>query len=173
MQEALLHAVVGADLLQNIPGELAIELVSNGAHGNGDNADDSGDGNEEGPAQQPHVPILLVGLESAPFQQPVDRLVDLVNLQDGVDEDGQVGDAEANDLNRVLEPQGVPCQQQDVEETEDEEGQECRYRAVLRFEAVADVSVALVLETELEPPKYVSVVSCQHPDGLSRSRTWP
>ena len=48
MQEALLHAVVGANLLQNIPGKLAVELVGDGAHGNGGDADNGGDGDEEG-----------------------------------------------------------------------------------------------------------------------------
>lgn len=67
MQEAFLHAVVGANLLQNIPGKLAVELVSNGAHDNGDHADDGGDGNEEGLAQQPHVAVLLVGLQGVPL----------------------------------------------------------------------------------------------------------
>jgi hypothetical protein len=108
VQEALLHAVVGADLFQNIPGELAVELVGEGAHGNGDDAHDGGDGNEERLAQRPHIPVLLVWLQQAVAQQGSDGLVDLVNLEDGVDEDGQVGDAEADDLNGVLEAQGVP-----------------------------------------------------------------
>lgn len=98
-------------------------------------------------------------------------MVDLINLQDGVDEDGQVGHAEADDLNGVLEAERVPCQQQDVEKAEDEEGQECGYRAVLRLEAVAEVLVTLVHETKLEPPKHVSAATCQHRDGCLVNET--
>ncbi len=167
VQEPLLHAVVGADLLQDVPGKLSVQLIRNGAHDNGDHADDGGHGNEEGFDQQPHVLVLVVRLQSAGVHELVDRAVNLINLEGGVDEDGQVGHAQADDLNRVLEAQGVPCQEQDVEEAEDEEGQEGRYRAVLRLGAVGEALFALEHETELEPREHVSAaLSRQH-------RGWP
>jgi len=170
VQEALLHAVVGADLLQNVPGKLPVQLVGKRAHDDGDDADDGRDGNEEGLAQRPHVPVLLVGLDGSLFQQAGDRIVNLVDLENGVDENGQVGHAQADDLNRVLEPQSVPCQEQDVEEAEDKQRQERRDGAVLRLEAVGDVRVVLVHETELEPPKHVSALSMSalSSSGLAR-----
>lgn len=108
VEEALLHAVVGADLLQNVPGKLAVQLIGDEAHGDGDDANDGGNRNEERPTQLPDVLVLPVRLERAGPQKAVDRVVDLVDLQDRVDEQCQVGHAQADDLNCVLEPQGVP-----------------------------------------------------------------
>ena len=172
VQEALLHAIVGADLLQDIPGELPVELVGDGTHADGDHADDGGDGDEEGLAQLPHIPVLVILLQGTRGHQVIDRVVDLIDLEDGVDENGQVSHAEADDLNGILESQGVPGQDQDVEETEDEKGEEGRNRAILRLEFVGEAGLLLVLETELEPPEDVSALSCvstETMDGLYRT----
>ncbi len=88
MQEALLHAVVGTNLLEDIPGELAVQLVGDAAHENGDDANDCGDGDQEGLAEQPHVLIIIVVLQGAVLQQILDGAVDLVDLEDGVNENG-------------------------------------------------------------------------------------
>jgi hypothetical protein len=95
----------------------------------------------------------------------LDRLANLIDLEDGVDKDSQVGHAEADNLNGVLEPQGIPCQEQNVEEAENEEGQKRRNRAVLRLELVVELRVVLILKTELEPPKRISTLSGQRRNG--------
>lgn len=48
------------------------------------------------------------GPESVGREQDVDCARDLINLDDGVDQEGQVGNANANDLNGVFHAQSVP-----------------------------------------------------------------
>lgn len=50
MQEAVLHAVVGADLLEDIPGKDLVQLVGDEGDDDGAEAEDDGNGNEVGPA---------------------------------------------------------------------------------------------------------------------------
>lgn len=120
MQESLLHAIVCTNLLQDIPGELAIELIGKVSNRNRGDADDDRDRDEERSGQFPEVvPIRYFG-KSVAFPQLVNGRVNLVNLNERVDEERQVGDAESNDLDRVLPPQRVPGEDQDIEETENE-----------------------------------------------------
>lgn len=73
----------------------------------------------------------MATLEAVVVAQVSDRFFDLVDLDRRVDQQGQVGDANTNDLNGILEAEGVPNEQQLVKETEDEERQEGRNGLVL------------------------------------------
>lgn len=157
VEEPLLHAVVGANLLENVPGELAIELVGKVRNGNRDDANDHGGGNEEGACRLPDCAVGRVRPKGAAIYQLLDGVVDLVDLEERVDKENEVRDAETDDLNRVLPPQGIPRQGEDVEEAKDEEGQESRDRAVSRFHVFWDrVAVAELLEVGLEDGENVA-----------------
>lgn len=50
----------------------------------------------------------MATLQAVVLAQVGDCFFDLVNLNCGVDQQSQVGDANANDLNGVLQAEGVP-----------------------------------------------------------------
>lgn len=82
--------------------------------------------------------------------------MDLIDLDGSVHHHGQIGNANTNDLNSVLHPQGVPNQYEHVQEAKDEEREEGRDRtegcALDRF--VADL---VTFDTILKPCKYISI----------------
>lgn len=131
VQEPLLHPVVGADVLQDIPRKLLVELPRDEAHAARDSSDNAGNRNQEPAYIVPHRLRRLRLLEPVVPLQDVDGLPDLVDLDGCVDEHGDVGNRHADDLNRVLHAQGVPHHHHLVQEAEDEERQEGRDRLVL------------------------------------------
>ncbi len=133
-EEPLLHAVVGTDLLEDVPGKLAVELPGHEARGDGSHSDDDRNGDEEGPDGTPDVLRDRVGLERVVVPQIAHGATNLVNLKRRVDQQGEVGQADSDDLDGVLHPQRVPGQDQQVQETEDEEGEEGRDCPNLRVE---------------------------------------
>jgi hypothetical protein len=157
VQEPLLHAVVGANLLEDVPGKLAVELVGTVRNGNRDHTNDHWGGDEERPCRVPDCAVGCIRPKGAAIYQFFDGVVDLVDLEERVHKQNEVRDAEADDLNRVLPPQGIPRQGQDVDEAEDEEGQESGDRAVSRFHICCQrVAGAELLKVGLEDGKYVS-----------------
>lgn len=74
----------------------------------------------------------------------VNGLIDLVHLHSRVDEHSQVVQAYSNDLNRVLEPERIPCKDKLVDEPEDEEsqvrGNRLRWSRSLPFEVCLEFS---------------------------------
>lgn len=64
--------------------------------------------------------------------QIINRFLNLVNLNCRVNKQSQVGDADTDNLNGVLQAKGVPNEQQFVQETKNEERQESGNRFVLR-----------------------------------------
>jgi len=71
----------------------------------------------------------------------------LINLEHGVDQESEVGNAKADHLDCILQPQRVPRKKPDVEEAKDEEGQESRYRSVGGLELIfIDVGAKAGLE---------------------------
>lgn len=120
MKEALLHAIIGANVLENIPSKLLVELPGNVHHDNGGDSNDDGSGNK-------------VGLDIAPehgrcdalLQRTVDledskRHLNLLKLESRVNQESQIGDADADNLNRVLHAQRIQHEDQLVKETENE-----------------------------------------------------
>ena len=73
-----------------------------------------------------------VGQDGAVGLQEVDGVTDLVDLEGRVRQQGRVAYAQADDLDSVLAPQGVPNEHQLVDEGEDEEGEEGGDGFVLR-----------------------------------------
>lgn len=122
VEEALLHAVVGADLLQYVPGEFLVQLpryVCERYRGDGD---DTRDGDEEGSTPQPDVVFAqVIGPDGTVRLEQINGISDLVDLQSRVGQQGRVAYAEADDLNGVFAAQSVPYQYQLVDKGEDEE----------------------------------------------------
>ena len=70
----------------------------------------------------------------------VDGFVDLVDLNGGVDHEGDVGDAETDDLNSVLSLEGIPNQHEFVDETEQEKTEEGGNRLEFSVDSIDVVS---------------------------------
>lgn len=85
----------------------------------------------------------------------MDGLVNLIDLDGSVDHQGQVCDANADNLNGVLHAKGVPDEHQLVQKAEDEEGQEGRDRLVLRCGVITG---AILQQMGLEHGKDISKV---------------
>lgn len=72
-------------------------------------------------------------LESVVTEQNIDGARDLVDLDSGINQEGQVGNANANDLNGVFHAQSIPNNNQFVKEAKNEESQKSWYCLVLRL----------------------------------------
>lgn len=118
VQEPLLHPVVSSYVLQDVPCELLVQLPRNEAHAHRSGGNDARDGDEEAANVAPH--LLARHRQRVEPLQDLDGLLDLLNLDSRVDEQGHVGDGHADDLNGVLHAQGVPHNHHLVEEPEDE-----------------------------------------------------
>lgn len=110
MKKSLLHTIIGPDLLQNIPRKFLIKLPGAHAHGNSGDADDRGDGIEKGRAGLPYrlMDRLVPKNVLIEASELINGSVNLVDLENGIDEESQVGNAQPNDLNGVLPAQGIP-----------------------------------------------------------------
>jgi hypothetical protein len=137
MEEALLHAVVGTNRLENVPCKFLVQLPGDEAHDDEADGDNDGDRNQEATNVAPDLVRLVVREQGVSIAEHRDGLADLVNLDGGKDHHGQVGDAEANDLDRVLHPEGVPRQHDLVQEAKDEEREKGGDDFVLRRRLVA------------------------------------
>ena len=157
MKESLLHPIVSANLLENIPGKFTVELIGNTAHGNRDNANDSRYGNQERLRLLPHTLVTRVLLDGASIEKPLQRPVNLIDLKNCVNEKSKISQAQPDNLNGVLSSQRVPGKDEDVEEAENEEGQESRNRLVLRPQGLIRELIFLHIQTELETGKDISV----------------
>lgn len=163
VKESLLHPVVGTNVLEDIPGELLVELPGDEDHDDGAQADDARDDAEEGNDVFPEVVLSQGTLCDG---QDVDGLLDLVNLDGREDKEGHVRDAHEDDLDRVLHPQRVPYQDQLVYEGEDEEREEGRDGLVLCVDVSRERALGRRPNVELELCKRVPAraISCQtHP----------
>ena len=120
VEKALLHVVVGTNVLENVPSELLIELPGNTAHGNCHNTNDDGKGDEKAPQFLPQVWFP----EPAGCVNGNNCIQDLIRLEGGKYEECKIGDADNYHLNRVLHAKSIPYQHHLVHETEDEESQE-------------------------------------------------
>lgn len=119
MKEALLHAIVGANVLKNVPSKLLVELPGNVYHDNsGDSNDDRG-GNKVGLDIVPQHGRCDALLQRAVDLEDSKSHLNLLKLEGRVNQKSQIGDADADDLNRVLHAQRVQHEDQFVKETED------------------------------------------------------
>lgn len=118
MQEALLHAVIGTNVLENVPSKLLIELPGNVYHDNGGDSNDDRSGDK--------VSLDIVPQHSrcdALLQRTVDledskSHLNLLKLESRVNQESQIGNADADDLNCVLHAQRIQHEDQFVKETE-------------------------------------------------------
>ncbi len=123
MEETLLHAVVCANVLEDIPGEFLIQLPGAKGHADGGESNNGRNGDEKGLDVAPEFMRGDVVAESIGAAKNGNSRLNLVDLDGGIDEHGQVGDADANDLNRVFHAEGIPDDDQLVEETKNEESE--------------------------------------------------
>src|SRR5690242_4562444 len=116
-QIAPLQSEISANVLVDGPGKLVVQLPSNEAKSESRKGHDDGHGDEQGLDIMPKVggnEVLVV--------EDLGGVSDLVKLDGGVDHDTDVVHDEADDLNGVLEAQGVPDEEQLVEVAEHEDG---------------------------------------------------
>src|SRR3569833_355571 len=150
VEESLLHPIVGTNLLQDIPGEHLVELPGDETHHHRRHGDDDRDGYQVWPHERPQVRLAGFQLDGAPVLQLRHGVLDLVDLDGRVDQDGHVGGADADDLNRVLHPQGIPHEDQLVQVGEEEEGEDGRVRLVLRRHMVVVLAGSRDVQLELD-----------------------
>jgi hypothetical protein len=113
-----LQAQISADMLVDGPCKLVVQLPCFKSKENGRKCHQAGQGNEHGPDILPK----LAGDKTA-LAQLIGGLLDLVVLDGSVDENADVVDDEADDLNGVLQAQGVPHEPQLVYVSKHEDGQ--------------------------------------------------
>lgn len=135
MEVSFSHSVICSYVLQDIPCKFLIKSPSNEDHSNGGKRDDDGNCNEVGLKIGPQSFRCETRLQRIVGAQNAERLLNLVILNRGVDEEGKIGDADADDLNSILHSQCIPYNDQIVQETENEEGQKCRNGFVLRLDS--------------------------------------
>jgi hypothetical protein len=102
-QIAPLQPQVSADVLVNGPGKLVVQLPSLKCKQKGRKGHQTRQGNQQRTDLWPKR-----GQHEVLSPQALCGVLDLVKLNGGIDEDAEVVDDETDDLNRVLEAQGVP-----------------------------------------------------------------
>ncbi len=117
-QIAPLQSQVGADVLVDGPGKLVVELPGDEAKSQGCDGHEHRDGDEHGLDGEPEV-----GGDEVLVVEDLCGVSDLVVLDGGVDHDADVVDDEADDLDGVLQAQGVPDEEQLVQVGEHEDGE--------------------------------------------------
>lgn len=111
-----LQSQIGADVLVDGPRELVIQLPGLEGENNGSSSHQTWESNQHGSHIRPEV-LLDSAFEHA------SSIPDLIELDGGVDEDTDVVDNETDDLNSVLQPQGVPYKPELVEVPKHEHGE--------------------------------------------------
>jgi hypothetical protein len=117
-QITALEAQVSADVLVNGPSELVVQLPCDKGEDDGCEGHEGGHSDEHGLDVLPEV-CGNKGLG----EEDVGSIPDLIVLDAGVDENADIVDDDANDLNRVLHAQGVPDEEELVEVAEHEDGE--------------------------------------------------
>ena len=105
-------------MLVDRPGKLVVQLPGDEGHEHRSDCEHAGYGDQEriGLAEE----VLSRGLKR------IESIAELVLLDRGVDQLGDVQQTYADDLDRVLETQGVDDQDELVDTAEDEQGEEGR-----------------------------------------------
>lgn len=118
MKEALLHAIIGANVLENVPSKLLVELPGNVYHDDGGDSDDDRSGNQVGLDIVPQHGRCDAFLQRTVDLEDSKSHLNLLKLESRVDQESQIGDADADDLNCVLHAQRIQHEDQFVKETE-------------------------------------------------------
>jgi hypothetical protein len=113
-----LQAQISADVLVDGPCKLVVQLPCFKGKEDGRKCHQAGQGNKHGPDILPKL-----ARDKAALAQLIGGIFDLVVLDRSVDENADVINDEADDLNRVLQAQGVPHQPQLVYVSKHEDGQ--------------------------------------------------
>ena len=108
VEEALLHAIISTDVLQNVPSEFLVQLPGNEAHADGHDADDGRDSNEIRSHVNPHSFSSVPSFERIVQGKHVESNVDLVDLNRGINDESKVRKANANNLDSVCHAKSVP-----------------------------------------------------------------
>lgn len=122
VEEALLHAVISTNVLENVPSVFLVDLPGDKDHANGREGDNGRDGNQVRLDIAPEVSSSGVLLEGIVLPKNIECLLNLVNLNGSVDHESQVGEADSDNLDSVLLAEGIPDDNESVEEAENEEG---------------------------------------------------
>jgi hypothetical protein len=125
VKEASLHSVVSADVLEDVPSEFLVQLPADEGQDHGAEAEDCRNRGKEWTDIVPSLIKRVDAFQNAFVGKRFNGRTNGVDLDAGVDDQSQVGNANANDLNRVLHAKGIPDDNQLVKEPEDEEGEEC------------------------------------------------
>ncbi len=141
-------------MLQDIPSKFLIQLPGDKTHENRDDCEDTGHADKDGLDALPDVDIF----ESANILQVGDCVTDLINLNGSVDEKREVRDAKSDDLNGVLCLEGIPHQQEFVDEAEQEQAEEGRDRLKFGLDTILSgpFRVVHIAETTLESTEGVA-----------------
>ena len=131
MKESLLHTVVGTNVLENVPSILLVDLPRKETHDKSSEGNDGGNSHEVRLNIMPELFGRHLGSESVLSAENIKGLLNLIDLNRGVNHEGEVGEADTNDLNGVLLSQSIPDDNEGVKETEDEQRQESRDSLVL------------------------------------------
>lgn len=147
MKESLLHAIIGTNVLEDIPRILLVNLPREEAHNEGSKGDDGRNGHQIRLHIVPKLGSSHATLESIVLLENIKGLGNLIDLDGRVNHKCQVREADTNDLNGVLLSESIPDDDQGVKETKDEKGQESRNSLVLRLNlGSADMGAKVDLE---------------------------
>lgn len=124
-------------MLVNRPRKFVVQLPRNARHHYREEGNDTWHCKQVWSDIFPH---LLPWVNVSQLRQTTNSVIDLIILDCSVDKHTQIVAAESDNLNCVLESQGIVHQYQLVQETEDEEGEVCwdgldeRYRGHIMFQ---------------------------------------
>ena len=108
VEESLLHTIIGANLLQDVPGELFVKLPGEEGHDDGYESNYDGDSDQKRVALVPDAARGLGSLEGIVVGQDLDGITNLIDLKGTVDEESKIRQVNPDDLDGVLHAQGIP-----------------------------------------------------------------
>lgn len=147
VKESFLHAIISTNVLENIPSILLVDLPRKKAHDKGSKGNDGGDSHKVRLHIVPEFCGRHFRSEGAVFTENIKSLFDLIDLDGGINHEGEVGKADTNDLNGVLLAESIPNDNESVEKSENKERQEGRDSLVLRLNfGIGVVSAKVDLE---------------------------
>jgi hypothetical protein len=123
-QISLLHPEVGTDVLVDTPSKLVVQLPANHSHQNRRQGDHAGYRNQKWSDLWPDIFFSerLLGYRGRIRQSGI-RILDLVHLNGGIYQHGQIEYADTNDLDGVLQPECVIAETDEENVREDEQRQ--------------------------------------------------
>ena len=154
----LLQPQIGGNVLVDRPGKLVVQLPRHKTQYHRPQGQHAGRSNQAG------IQILQRADIDIPCPKLPDRLIDLVDLHRRIYHHAQIVQTEPNHLNRILQSQRIPHQQQLIYEPEYENRQIRGYRQRARRRIAA---FRRRRQTRLELPEHVRL-QAQADDGLGQ-----